>query len=444
MSTDALAPIVSIHQMSMQAPPPPTEDDDAPIPPEIVSSSSPNMAASNDDSNMIRTVEVCRKAAKRTLPWDQAAGELDLMPSSWSPQAEDIPVVARKKPRRMEEPFSGSTDEAARNTASPDVSEGHSHPANNNYDANADADAETQPNTVATGRWTLEEDAKLTSAVANTSKKKWGKEYKIDWAAVAALVLGRTSDQCYQRWDNFLDSSTSRATGSEGKWAEDEDSKLKDAVQMHGGKNWFAISALVPGRTKIQCRNRWHNALDPSIGRANGRTGKWTPVEDSKLKDAVQTHGCKNWAAISALVSCRTKIQCSKRWHDALTPSIALAPGCSGKWAEDEDRKLKDAVQTHGDRDWVAVAALVPGRTKGQCRQRWHNALNPSIALTAGRTGKWSGDEDIKLKAAVRTHGGKNWDSIAALVPGRARLQCRNRFTILVSNIDRSNGRSGK
>jgi hypothetical protein len=70
--------------------------------------------------------------------------------------------------------------------------------------------------------------------------------------------------------------------------------------------------------------------------------------------------------------------------------------------------------------------------------------LNPSIALTAGRTGKWSGDEDIKLKAAVRTHGGKNWDSIAALVPGRARLQCRNRFTILVSNIDRSNGRSGK
>jgi hypothetical protein len=32
-----------------------------------------------------------------------------------------------------------------------------------------------------TGSWTSEEDAKLTSAVANTSKKKWGNEYKIDW-----------------------------------------------------------------------------------------------------------------------------------------------------------------------------------------------------------------------------------------------------------------------
>jgi hypothetical protein len=36
-----------------------------------------------------------------------------------------------------------------------------------------------------------------------------------------------------------------------GKWAADEDSKLKDAVQTHGGKNWKTIAALVLGRTKI-------------------------------------------------------------------------------------------------------------------------------------------------------------------------------------------------
>jgi hypothetical protein len=35
-----------------------------------------------------------------------------------------------------------------------------------------------------------------------------------------------------------------------GKWAEDEDIKLKDAVETHGGNNWGAIAALVPGRTK--------------------------------------------------------------------------------------------------------------------------------------------------------------------------------------------------
>jgi hypothetical protein len=40
----------------------------------------------------------------------------------------------------------------------------------------------TQPNTGgtrATGRWTADEDAKLTSAVTNTSEKKWSNEYKI-------------------------------------------------------------------------------------------------------------------------------------------------------------------------------------------------------------------------------------------------------------------------
>jgi hypothetical protein len=80
---------------------------------------------------------------------------------------------------------------------------------------------------------------------------------------------------------------------------------------------------------------------------------------------------------------------------------------------------LKDAVQAHRGKNWEIVAALVPGRTKVQCRKRWKAALDPSIDLAAGRTCKWSEDEVIKLKDAVQTHGGKNWGAIAALVPGR-------------------------
>jgi myb proto-oncogene protein len=114
--------------------------------------------------------------------------------------------------------------------------------------------------------------------------------------------------------------------GRTGKWAEDEDIKLKDAVQTHGGKNWDAISVLVPGRTRMQCHNRWQNTLDPSIDRAPpGRSGKWTEDEDSKLKNAVQTHGGKDWAAITALIPDRTRSQCWSRWHNALNPSIDTA-----------------------------------------------------------------------------------------------------------------------
>jgi hypothetical protein len=375
-------------------------------------------------TEMNRTVKCAEKlqSAPFLVTWQQ---------KSYS--CRKMKITATKKPR-LEEPLPTTTDEAARKTASPDVSIGPSHPAvADGDDANADAVTDTQPNAEssnrATGRWTLEEDAKLTSALANTSKKKCGKEYKTDWDIITALVPGRTRKQCNQRWHDVLDPIIDRASGRTGKWTAVEDSKLKNAVQTYGGMNWGAITALVPGRTKSQCKSRWFNALNPNIDRAYVRKGKWTAIEDSKLKDAVQSHGCKDWVVISALVPGRTKMQCCHRWHDALNPIITLAAGREGKWTADEDSKLKDAVQTHGGKDWATIAALVPGRTRLQCRSRWHFALDPSIDRTPpGRTGKWTEGEDMKLKDAVHTHGGKNWAAIAALVPGRTTEQCRGRW----------------
>jgi myb proto-oncogene protein len=170
--------------------------------------------------------------------------------------------------------------------------------------------------------------------------------------------------------------------------------------------------------------------LDPRIDRTSTCKAKWKEDEDIKLKAAVQNHGDKNWVAIAALVSGRTKEQCRYRWLSALDPSIALTAGCTGRWKEDEDIKLKAAVHTYGGKNWVAIAALVPDRTKIQCLSRWHKALAPtgSIALTAGSTGAWTTGEIIRLKGAIQTHGGKNWIAIAALVPGRTKIQCYQRW----------------
>jgi hypothetical protein len=88
-------------------------------------------------------------------------------------------------------------------------------------------------------------------------------------------------------WDLAADEMPRRT----GKWTAVEDTKLKDAVQMQGADNWKEIEALVPGRTKTQRWSRWHDALNPCIDRANGRAGKWAEDEDSKLKDPVQTQG---------------------------------------------------------------------------------------------------------------------------------------------------------
>jgi hypothetical protein len=378
----------------------------------------------NNGPNWIRTVKVPRKAAKRILPFELTAEEPDLVSP---PQAEDVPT--RKKPR-LEEPLPITTDEATRETASTDVLVELSSPTADDENENADPMTDTQPNAGATGSWTLQEDAKLTRAVANTSKKKWGKEYMTNWPAIFELIPGRTQKQCWQRWNDVLDPSIGRASGRKGKWTAVEDSKLKDAVQTHGDKDWVAISLLVPGRTNIQCWSRWNDTLDPSIALTAGRTGAWEEDEDIKLKDAVQTQGDKDWAAISALVPGRTRTQCCSRWHHTLDPSIGRASGCKGTWEEDEDIKLEDAVQTQGDKDWAAIAALIPGRTRSQCYNRWHAVLNANTGRASARTGKWSAVEDSKLKHAVQTHGDKGWAAISALVPGRTGKQCNNRWRL--------------
>jgi hypothetical protein len=59
------------------------------------------------------------------------------------------------------------------------------------------------------------------------------------------------------------------------------DIKLNDAVQTNAGKHWNAIAALVPGRTKTQCRDRGFYVLDISINCATEAARKWTPEEDN-------------------------------------------------------------------------------------------------------------------------------------------------------------------
>jgi myb proto-oncogene protein len=263
----------------------------------------------------------------------------------------------------------------------------------------------------------------------------WGNDFEVDWDAIAALVPGRTTSQCKNRWKNGLDPIIDRTTRRTGTWTEDEDTKLKDSVERHSGQNWGEIAELVPGRTRAQCHYRWHSTLDPSIDRTPpGRWAKWTEEEDSKLKDAVKTHGGKDWGAIAALVPGRTRNQCRSRWRDVLDPNIDQANGRTGKWTEDEDSKLKDAVKRYGGKNWKEIAALVPGRTKVQCHSRWQNTLNLSIDRANGRTGKWGEDEDSKLKDSVQMHGSKDWAEIAALVPGRVESQCRSRWQSLRRN----------
>ena len=69
--------------------------------------------------------------------------------------------------------------------------------------------------------------------------------------------------------------------------------------------------------------------MDPSVIMDMARTGHWTSEEDSKLKDAVQKYGGKNWTAIAKLVPDRRSTQCWGRWNSFLDPSMDPPAGCT-------------------------------------------------------------------------------------------------------------------
>jgi hypothetical protein len=267
-----------------------------------------------EPEKMIRALK--RKAAKRTC-------FAPSLPAEHIKSSPDEDVPARKKPR-LQASLPAIAAEADSLNASADAIVAVA----SSTDAGTDpaAASPVQRNIGATRApprfWTPEEDTKLTTAVETTCKKKQGEEYRTDWVAVAALVPGRTNKQCYIRWHDTLHSKSDEITVRNGVWTTDEDAKLKDAVEKYSGKNWAAISSLVPGRTKKQCLNRWRNALVHSKSdETTERKGKWTTEEDSTLKDAVEKHNGKNWAAISELVPGRTNRQCCSRWVKYLDPS---------------------------------------------------------------------------------------------------------------------------
>jgi hypothetical protein len=272
--------------------------------------------------------------------------------------------------------------------------------------------------------WTTDEDNKLAHALQTRGGK--------NWKAAAAVLPGRTKKEVKRRWNDFLKKNFDQSTVRTGTWTEDEDEKLKDAVHRHSCRDWSVITSMVPGRTKSQCTGRWYGALNPSVALTAGNSGAWTEKEDNKLARAVTRHGDKDWVIITALVPGRTKKQCRNRWHTALNPSLALTAGKLGKWTEAEDVKLVHALQMYGGKNWDAITALVPDRTKRQCSSRWHDVLKHSIDLATGPSGMWAIEEDSKLKDAVQTHGSNDWAVIAAVIPGRTKFQCWDRWKTYV------------
>src|SRR5580698_2150363 len=112
--------------------------------------------------------------------------------------------------------------------------------------------------TVKGGVWTNIEDEILKAAIS-----KYGLN---QWARVSSLLARKTPKQCKARWNEWLDPSIKKI-----EWSKDEDEKLLHLAKLMPTQ-WRTIAPIV-GRTANQCLERYQKLLDEAEARESGDLG---------------------------------------------------------------------------------------------------------------------------------------------------------------------------
>ncbi|KAG0056384.1 hypothetical protein BGZ83_005300 [Gryganskiella cystojenkinii] len=150
--------------------------------------------------------------------------------------------------------------------------------------------------------------------------------------------------------------------------------------------------------------------------------GPWQRHEDQLLSEAVNMYGTKSWKSVADFAfpeGSRDRNECMHRWR-AL--STVRPRQVKGPWTDEEDRRLKELVNEYGPEKWVFIASRIGSRTGKQCRERWHNHLDPLINKSP-----FTHEEDVRILELYSKLGSK-WAEMAKHMPGRPDNAIKNHF----------------